>query len=99
MAMKKNEVLDVIKNGLELKSKKEAGELLNTIDLVVEALVDALDPSEKVAIGSYIVLEKKSLPAQEGVAMGKTWSKPAREEMMVKRSARLKRILEEKVEE
>lgn len=94
MAMKKNEVLEVIKNGLELKTKKEAGEVLATIDAVVEVLVDALDSSEKVNLGNYIVLHKKSLPAQEGVAMGKAWKKPARDEIVLKRTSKLKSILE-----
>ena len=94
MAMKKNEVLEVIKNGLDLKSKKEAGEVLNTIDAVIEVLVDALDAGEKVALGNYIILNKKSFPRQEGVAMGRHWVKEPREEIVLKRSVRLKRILE-----
>lgn len=95
MAMKKNEVLEVIKNGLGLKTKKEAGEVLDTIDAVVEVLVDALDSSEKVAMGNYIILHKKSMPERRGIALGKEWMKPAGDELVLKRSAKLKRILEE----
>ena len=95
MAMKKNEVLEVIKNGLGLKTNKEAGEVLDTIDAVIEVLVEALDSSEKVAMGNYIILHKKSMPRREGTCAGKSYVVEAHDEMIVKRSTRLKNYLKE----
>ena len=94
MTMKKNEVLEIIKNGLELKTKKEANEVLDTVDAVIEVLANALEPSDKVNVGNYFYIQRKSIPTKEGMCAGKPYVVEAHDEIVIKRLGKMKKMLE-----
>lgn len=70
--MKKNQLLETIKVGLELSSKAEAERVLKQMNDIVDLLEVELPVGEKAKLGR-IVIEKKHIPARSGKAMGVEW--------------------------
>lgn len=101
--MKKDEILEVIKEIFETKTKKEADEILAKIDSVVEVIGDKLDVKKKATLGKFISIEKKFVeakPAKDGeitqVINGEkikkpyhTEAKPAHNEVKIKATKQL----------
>lgn len=92
--MKKAELLNLVRDELELGTKKGAQEFLDNVDKVFEALALTLEAGEgKVKLGNYITIEKKHFEAKEGVCAGKEYTVDAHDEILVRRSNRAKNIL------
>lgn len=92
--MKKADLLNLVRDELELGSKKGAQEFLDNLDKVFEALSEKLEVGEgKVKLGSYVTLEKKHFEAKTGVAMGKEYTVDEHDEILVRRTNAVKSIL------
>ena len=91
--MDKKELLELLKEEADFQTKKEAGEFLEKLDLVFEVIAGALETDAKVRVGSYFTLEKKNIKAKTGEINGKPYSKEAREEIKIKKSSLLKKLV------
>ena len=88
--MRKNEVLELIKNALGLETKKEAEGFVKEIEALTEALNNGLEVGDKAKVGS-LTFEKKHVPERRGVStLGekKEWVKPAHDKLTVKLSVK-----------
>lgn len=56
--LKKETLVEVVKDALELKTKKSAEDFVADLDKVVDAVVDTLEVNEGIKLGSYIRVEK-----------------------------------------
>lgn len=56
--LKKETLVGLVKDTLELKTKKSAEEFISDLDAVVDAVMDALEVNEGVKLGSYIRVER-----------------------------------------
>jgi len=98
--MNKNELVELIKEVLELKTKKEAVEYIDGFDLVVEAITEKLELEGKVKFGKFVTFEKKDVAEKEGemtrvidgVKTKTSYVSPARTEIVVKRTSALKSV-------
>ena len=96
--MNKNELVELIKEVLELKTKKEAVEYIDGFDKVVDAITEKLEG--KVKFGTYVTLEKKDVAEKvgemtrvvDGVKVKTPYTSPARTEIVVKRTDALKSV-------
>ena len=96
--MNKNELVELIKEVLELKTKKEAVEYIDGFDKVVDAITEKLEG--KVKLGTYVTFEKKAVAEKEGemtrvvdgVKVKTPYTSPARVEIVVKRTDALKSV-------
>jgi len=66
--MKKEQVIEVIKETLGLESKKEAEGKLAEFDKVVKAVTEKLEVKDKARIGSFVEVEKKHVEAKHSDA-------------------------------
>jgi nucleoid DNA-binding protein len=64
VTIKKDTIIGLIKDKFELSSKKEAEELLEKLDKVIETVKLSLKVDEKANIGKYLVAEKKHIEAK-----------------------------------
>jgi nucleoid DNA-binding protein len=62
--MKKEQVLDLTKEVLELGSKKEVEAKLAEFDKLVKAFAEKLEVGDKAKLGSFIEIEKKHVEAK-----------------------------------
>lgn len=92
--MKKADLLNLIRDELELGTKKGAQEFLDNVDKVFEALAEKLEAGEgKVGLGSYIKLEKKHFESKTGICNGKEYTVDEHDEILVRRSNKAKNVL------
>ena len=56
--LKKEVLVDVVKEALELKTKKSAEDFVANFDVVMDAVIDRLEANEGIKLGSYIRVEK-----------------------------------------
>ena len=56
--LKKEVLVDVVKEALELKTKKSAEDFVANFDVVMDAVIDRLGADEGIKLGSYIRVEK-----------------------------------------
>lgn len=82
--MRKDQTLTLIKEALGLANKKEAEGFLKEVDALILALENGLETGDKVKIGDRLVITKKHVEERQGVAMGKTWVKPAHDKLVAK---------------
>ena len=88
--MKKNEVLEVVKGGLNLESKKEAENLGKQLEELARIMNEKLPVGEKAKFGG-LIFEKKHVPERRGIStLGekKEWVKPAHDKLTVKLSVK-----------
>ena len=98
--MNKNELVELIKEVLELKTKKEAVEYIDGFDKVVDAITGKLELEGKVKLGTYVTFEKKDVAEKvgemtrviDGVKVKTPYTSPARTEIVVKRTDALKSV-------
>ena len=84
--MKKNEVLELVKNALGLETKKEAEGFVKEIEALTEALNNGLEVGDKAKVGS-LTFEKKHISERRGIStLGekKEWVIEAHDELKVK---------------
>ena len=62
--LKKEQVVEVVKEVLELGSKKEAEAKLSEIDTIVKAVAEKLAVGDKARIGSFLEVEFKHVDAK-----------------------------------
>jgi len=62
--MKKEQVMEVIKETLGLESKKETEGKFAEFDKIIKAVVEKLEVGDKAKIGSYLEVEKKHMEAK-----------------------------------
>lgn len=82
--MKKEQLILTIKEALGLETKKEAEGFVKEINVMFEALANALEVGQKVKVGDYLVVEKAHVEAKSGVAMGKEYTTEARDVLKAK---------------
>ena len=98
--MNKPELVELIKEVLVLKTKKESEDFIDKFDVVVEGLIERLEADKKVKMGTYVTFEKKKVEAKtgemtrvvDGVKVKTPYESPARVELVVKRTEALKSI-------
>lgn len=90
--MVKNELVTLVKEALGLESKKEAEGFLAEVDAVVEALANGLEVGDKAKLGNFITIEKKHFEEKSGVAMGKEYTTPAHDKLIVKATKATKEL-------
>lgn len=56
--LKKNEVIDILVGAELSTTKKGASELLDTVDAVIEAIMNALQEGQKANVGKYVAVGK-----------------------------------------
>jgi len=66
--MKKDEILQMVKDLFKCETKKEAEEYLVSVDTLVEAIAEKLEVKGKAKIGKYIEIEKKHIEAKHSDA-------------------------------
>lgn len=83
--LKKETVLDLVVEGMEFKTKKEAKEVaeakIKEINDLVEKIGATLEVGDKAKLGD-IEISKKLVPAKSGEMNGKKWETP--EKVIVK---------------
>lgn len=62
--MKKDEILQLVKEIFKCETKKDAEEYLGSIDTLVETIAEKLEIKGKTKIGKYIEVEKKHVEAK-----------------------------------
>lgn len=62
--MKKEQVVELVKETLGLESKKEAEGKLAEFDKIVKAVAEKLEVDDKAKIGLFVELEKKHVEAK-----------------------------------
>lgn len=95
--LKKEVLVDVVKEALELKTKKSAEDFVANFDVVVDAVIDRLGVDEGIKLGSYIRVEKvmqdeKEVP--ERTLNGVTYpshTAPAKEVVKIKKTSAVNR--------
>ena len=98
--MNKPELVELIKETLELKTKKEAETFIENFDDVVVAISEKLEIDDKVKVGNYVTFEKKDVKAKTGemtrvvggVKVKTPYESPARVEIVIKRTDALKSV-------
>ena len=88
--MGKNELLELLKEKAGFETKKEAGEFLDKLDVVVEEISKALKVDQKTKVGNYIVVEKKHVEEKTGEINGKAYTSDAKDVIKVKASGLVK---------
>ena len=91
--LKKEILVETVKEALELKTKKSAEDFVANLDVVVDAVIDRLGVNEGIKLGSYIRVEKvmqdeKEIP--ERTLKGVTYPKhtaPAKEVVKIKKTS------------
>ena len=91
--LKKEVLVDVVKEALELKTKKSAEDFVANFDVVMDAVIDRLEANEGIKLGSYIRVEKvmqdeKEIP--ERTLNGVTYpahTAPAKEVVKIKKTS------------
>lgn len=91
--LKKEVLVDVVKEALELKTKKSAEDFVANFDVVMDAVIDRLGADEGIKLGSYIRVEKvmqdeKEIP--ERTLNGVTYpahTAPAKEVVKIKKTS------------
>ena len=95
--LKKEVLVDVVKEALELKTKKSAEDFVANFDVVVDAVIDRLGVDEGIKLGSYIRVEtvmqdEKEVP--ERTLNGVTYpahTAPAKEIVKIKKTSAVNR--------
>ena len=95
--LKKEVLVDVVKEALELKTKKSAEDFVANFDVVMDAVIDRLGADEGIKLGSYIRVEKvmqneKEIP--ERTLNGVTYpahTAPAKEVVKIKKTSAVNR--------
>lgn len=64
VTIKKDAILGLIKEEFELGSKREAEELIEKLDKVIETVKLSLKVDEKASIGKYVSIEKRHVEAK-----------------------------------
>ena len=70
--IKTDELKAILKEDLGLKSKVEAGEIIEDIDAVIETAIKQLAEGDSVKVGKYIKIEKKLQAGKTGEITRKT---------------------------
>lgn len=70
--IKTDELKAILKEDLGLKSKVEAGEVIEDIDAVIETAIKHLAVDDSVKVGKYIKIEKKLQAGKTGEITRKT---------------------------
>ena len=91
--LKKEVLVDVVKEALELKTKKSAEDFVANFDVVMDEVIDRLGADEGIKLGSYIRVEKvmqdeKEIP--ERTLNGVTYpahTAPAKEVVKIKKTS------------
>ena len=91
--LKKEVLVDVVKEALELKTKNSAEDFVANFDVVMDAVIDRLGADEGIKLGSYIRVEKvmqdeKEIP--ERTLNGVTYpahTAPAKEVVKIKKTS------------
>ena len=91
--LKKEVLVDIVKEALELKTKKSAEDFVANFDVVMDAVIDRLGADEGIKLGSYIRVEKvmqdeKEIP--ERTLNGVTYpahTAPAKEVVKIKKTS------------
>lgn len=92
--MKKADLLNLVRDELELGTKKGAQDFLDNIEKVFEAVAEKLEVGEgKAKICKYFTLEKKHFPAKEGKCNGKEYTIDAHDEVLLKKTNAMRNIL------
>lgn len=92
--MKKADLLNLVRDELELGTKKGAQEFLDNVDKVFEALAEKLESGEgRVKVGKYFTLEKKHFDRKEGSCNGKSYVIDEHEEVLIRKTNALKNIV------
>lgn len=92
-SMKKADLLNLVRDELELGTKKGAQDFLDNLDKVIEKLAETLETDEKVKLSKYFSLQRKHFPRKEGKAMGKDYVIEEREEIVIKKCNAIKGLL------
>ena len=98
--MNKPELVELVKEVLELKTKKDAETFIGDFDTVVEAISKKLEVGDKVKFGTYETFEKKEVAEKtgemirviDGVKTKVPYTSDARTEIVIKRTDILKSI-------
>lgn len=64
VTIKKDAIIGLIKEEFELGSKREAEELIEKLDKVIETVKLSLRVDEKASIGKYVSIEKRHIEAK-----------------------------------
>ena len=91
--MKKADLLNLVRDELELGTKKGAQDFLDNLDKVIEALAEKSELDDKIKLGKYIALQKKHFEAKTGKCNGREWSTDAHDSVLVRATNGLKNIL------
>lgn len=95
--LKKETLVEVVKEALELKTKKSAEDFLADFDKVVDAVIDTLEVNEGIKLGSYIRVERVIQNEREmaektlnGVTIP-AHTVPAKEVIRIKQTSKVKK--------
>lgn len=88
--MTKVELVKLVQEGLELKTKKEAEARIAQVDEIIELVAEA--GYGKTKLGEYLTLEKVHEEEKSGKCAGKEWTKAAHDEVRIKRTSKLKNV-------
>ena len=93
--IKKDELVSKLVEAGKVATKKEAFELIESIDGVVEVASEVLGVDNKVAIGKYITIEKTHKEATTGrnPATGEAIEIPAGDKLKIKASGVFKTLV------
>ena len=91
--MNKNELLDLLKEKVGFETKKEVGEFLDKLDVVVEAVAQALEVDQKAKIGSYISVEKRHTEGRTGELNGVKYTSEAKDVTKIKGTGLVKKLV------
>lgn len=91
--MNKNELLDLLKEKVGFETKKEVGEFLDKLDMVVETVAGALEVDQKAKLGSYISVEKKHTEGRTGEFNGVKYTSEAKDVTKIKGTGLVKKLL------
>lgn len=92
--MKKADLLNLVRDELELGTKKGAQDFLDNIEKVFEAVAEKLEAGEgKCKVCKYFTLEKKFFEGKVGKCNGKEYTIDPHEEVLLKKTNALRQIL------
>ena len=91
--MNKNELLDLLKEKAGFETKKEVEKFFDKLDVVVEAVAQALEVDQKVKVGNYIAVEKKHTEGRVGEINGVKYTSEAKDVIKIKGTGLVKKLL------
>lgn len=92
--MKKDDLLVLTRDTLELPSKKLADEFISNVDILIEEIAEELETGDKVKIGEYLVIEKKHVDKKEGKTPdGEVYVKEAHDVLKAKLTNKAKELI------